>query len=343
MEFEPKYKITDLLLNNITDINRRVVQLNNKRFPKPILYKLNTEANYISTHASTSIEGNRMELTDVRRILKNSKKNIKDTEREILNYNNALKYLNDCIKQKNINLNNRLILKIHRLVTDKLLVGNGKYRKDTVVVNNPLTNEIVYLPPDFKDVKSLMDALLSFVKKKKVNIDPLLLAGIFHKQFVLIHPFMDGNGRTCRLLTKVLLAELGLDTFELFSFENYYNLNVSKYFGLVGEYGDYYELENSIDFTNWLEYFTKGVLEEIIRVSDILENKDLTPEYILLKDQHRMLEYIKINGYITDKKYANLTRRAKSTRAVDFNKMIDMELIERKGGGRSTYYTFKDI
>lgn len=274
--------------------------------------------------------------------MKNNSVNIKDSEREVLNYNEALKFLNDGIKEKSLKLNNRLILKTHRLVTNKLLLGDncGKYRQDSVIVHNPLTREIVYIPPDFQDVKDLMDDLLAFVKKQETEMDPLILAGIFHKQFVLIHPFMDGNGRTCRLVTKVLLAELGLDTFELFSFENFYNLNVTKYFSLVGESGNYYDLQKDVDFTLWLEYFTEGILHEILRVKEILEDKELTPEYTILKDHNMMLEYIKMNGYITDRKYAQITERAKATRVIDFNKLIDLGLIERKGKGRSTYYTF---
>jgi Fic family protein len=151
---------------------------------------------------------------------------------------------------------------------------------------------------------------------------------------------MDGNGRTCRLVTKVLLAELGIDTFELFSFEAFYNQNVTKYFSLVGQQGSYYDLENDIDFTSWLEYFTEGILNETLRVRKILEDKELTPEYTILKDHNRMLEYIKINGFITDREYAELTDRAKATRVIDFNKLIDLGLIKRKGKGRSTYYTF---
>lgn len=259
MNFNPKYIISNRLLKNIKEINKLVVELNNKRFPNPILYQLNLNAKTLSSYASTSIEGNNLRLTDVKRLLKNNSVNIKDSEREVLNYNEALKFLNDGIKEKSLKLNNRLILKTHRLVTNKLLLGDncGKYRQDSVIVHNPLTREIVYIPPDFQDVKDLMDDLLAFVKKQETEMDPLILAGIFHKQFVLIHPFMDGNGRTCRLVTKVLLAELGLDTFELFSFENFYNLNVTKYFSLVGESGNYYDLQKDVDFTLWLEYLDR--------------------------------------------------------------------------------------
>ncbi len=96
---------------------------------------------------------------------------------------------------------------------------------------------------------------------------------------VLIHPFMVGNGRTTRLAPKVLLAEMGLNTFNLFSFENYYNQNVTRYFQTVGEFGSYYDLVSyGIDFTTWLEYFTEGIIDELLRVQKILSEVNVTPK-----------------------------------------------------------------
>ena len=134
MNFTPKYTITNKLLRNIKDINKLVVELNNKRFPKPILYQLDIEARQLSTYSSTSIEGNNLTITQIKKLLKERPKNIKDTEREILNYNEALEFLNKGIKEKNITLNNLLILKTHKLVTQNLLDSSksGKYRYNIV-------------------------------------------------------------------------------------------------------------------------------------------------------------------------------------------------------------------
>lgn len=54
------------------------------------------------------------------------------------------------------------------------------------------------------------------------------------------------------------------------------------------------------------------------------------------------MEFIKQNGFIKDKDYSKLTDRAKATRALDFQKLLDLKLIQRKGKGRSTYYTLKE-
>jgi len=170
-------------------------------------------------------------------------------------------------------------------------------------------------------------------------MDPLILAGIFHKQFVIIHPFIDNNGRTVRLCTTALLARAGFNTLKLFSFENYYNQNVTKYFQMVGAYGNYYEIVDDIDFTTWLEFFTEGIIDELMRVKKELGIRAASPLTELKIHEEEILTYIKEKGYITDKVYSALTERAKATRSLDFERLIEMEYIKREGKGKNTYYT----
>lgn len=343
--FTPKYKITDQLLANITRISNLVRDLNDRRFPKVVLVEFEKTAREVSTYASTSIEGNPLPLTEVKKVLKSKPANVRDSEKEVLNYNLALETLSGLLQPGKLDLSLKLILDIHKQVITGLLpkFESGKLRKKPVVVNDPRTGKTVYLPPDVDRVEELMSGLISFVKENSQNIDPLIIAGIFHKQMVIIHPFMDGNGRTTRLATKVLLAKMGLNTFNLFSFENYYNQNVTKYFQTVGEYGDYNELEKSIDFTNWLEYFTGGLIDEILRVQKLLPELGNSPDTRLEAHHLKILEYIKEHCFIADRDYVELTDRAKATRTNDFQKLLDLGLIERNGKGRSVHYTLKAI
>lgn len=341
MNFFPKYTITNRLLAQIKSINTLVNELNSRRFPNVVLLGLQRNAQEVSSFASTSIEGNPLPLTEVKKILKSTPSHIRDSEKEVLNYNQALQDLNKLIEGKKLKLSLGLILKIQKQVTAGLLPAFewGKLREKPVAVHDPRTGKVVYLPPDVKDVQPLMENLLSFVNTNRNTIDPLILAGLFHKQMVIIHPFMDGNGRTTRLVTKVLLAEMGLNTFNLFSFENYYNKNVTRYFQAVGEYGDYYELVNNVDFTAWLEYFTEGIIDELLRVQKMLPKALLTPKNNLQTYHLKLLEFIRDKGFIADRDYRKLTPRAKATRTQDFNKLIKLRLIERRGKGKATYYT----
>jgi len=186
-----------------------------------------------------------------------------------------------------------------------------------------------------------MNELIDYGKQNVSKIDPIVLAGIFHKQFVIIHPFIDGNGRTVRLATKVLLAGMGLNTFNLFSFENYYNRNVTRYFQNVGVTGNYYDIAETLDFTAWLEYFAEGILDELYRVSKALDDAVIKPSTELKEYHKAMLAYIEKKGFITDREYAHITDRARPTRALDFNKMINLGYIKRFGKGKATYYKIK--
>ena len=340
----PTYTITNNLLENIKRINILINELNDRRFPNVVLLEFEKVARAVSTYASTSIEGNPLPLTEVKKILKSKPQYIRDSEKEILNYNQALQNLNEKLKENKVSISLELILKVQKQVTEELLPSfeSGYLREKPVVVNDPRTGQPVFLPPDVKEVKSMMEDLISFVNDNKGKIDPLILAGIFHKQMVLIHPFMDGNGRTTRLATKVLLAQMNLNTFNLFSFENYYNKNVTKYFQNVGEFGSYYELTDTIDFTKWLEYFTEGIIDEFLRVQKLLPQVGISPNTQLQEYHLKVLDYIRKNGFITDRDYAKLSDRAKATRTLDFQRLTEMGLIERKAKGRATYYVLKE-
>ena len=341
--FKPRYIISSRLLANIKRITKLITNLNNQSFSDVILAEMEKKAQEISAFSSTSIEGNPLSLTEVKRILKTRPEHIRDTEREVLNYNNALIELNGLIGNKKQIFDLSLILKIQKTITKGLIEDYrcGRLRQEPVFVNNPKTRRVVYLPPEHSEISTLVKELLDYVNKNENVIDPLILAGIFHKQFVIIHPFLDGNGRTTRLATKVLMAKMGLNTFSLFSFENYYNKNVSKYFQEVGLIGNYYEVKDKIGFTSWLEYFTDGIIDELLRVEKELDGKTVSPKDELKEYHEKIISYIKKHGYISDRDYAKLTKRAKPTRNLDFRKLIKLGIVDKFGKGKATYYKLK--
>jgi len=342
--FNLKYTITNKLLENIKRIATLVHNLNQRRFSEPVLVELQKSAEAVSTYASTSIEGNPLPLTDVKQILKHIPENIRDSEQEVINYNDILKEINKKLEKESIPLTLDLILSVQKKITHKLLpeFQSGKLRSDPVFVNDPRLKKTVYWPPDHKDAPILMNELIEYINTNKTKVDPLLLSGIFHKQMVIIHPFMDGNGRTTRLVTKILLAGMGLNTFNLFSFENYYNKNVTKYFEMVGVKGNYYDIFQNIDFTSWLEYFTDGIIDELMRVEKNLPQIAVSPQTELKPYHKKILDFINQKGFITNHDYSILVDRAKATRRLDFNKLIKFGLIVSRGKGKNTHYVLKE-
>ena len=341
--FKPQYTISNKLLGNIKRITEIIADLNNRSFSRVVLAELAKRAREVSAFSSTSIEGNPLPLTDVKRILQNKPEYVRDSEKEVLNYNQALVELDALIKSDEIIFDTSLITKIQGTITQGLIADYrcGQIRQEPVFVNDPKARQTVYWPPDHVDMDTLLSELFGYLDENKNVIDPLILAGLFHKQFVVIHPFIDGNGRTARLATKVLLAKMGLNTFNLFSFENYYNQNVSKYFQEVGVLGNYYDIQDRIDFTSWLEYFSDGIIDELLRVGKESAKEVISPQNELKNYHQKIINYIKQKGYITDSEYSKLTKRAKSTRNMDFRKLIALGIIEKAGGSRSSYYKLK--
>ena len=233
--------------------------------------------------------------------------------------------------------------KIQSIVVDNLMEDQddiGYIRKKPVIIRDPrYIDRIIFIPPNAEDVKALTESLCKFVNVSKGSVDPIILAGLFHRQSVIIHPFMDGNGRTTPIITTALLGITGIDIFEIFSFENYYNQNVSNYFRHVGLQGDYYDYKESPDFTKWLEYFVDGILYELKRVQ---KNISSSKHSIRIPEHYDIvLNYIKEHGNISQKEYARISSRSLASRKKDFIKMLELGLIELKEGGRSRYYILK--
>lgn len=341
--WKPKYIITNRLLATIKEITKFLTKIEGYNLDNQTVTKLEITAKALSTHASTSIEGNPLALTDVKQLLKTSPAFIRDTEKEVLNYNQALNHIYTSVASNKFKLSLETLKQIQGIVTKDLMTyskDEGNIRTEPVIIRNPRNaNQILFIPPDAKDIQELLNNLISFINSNIGIIDPIILAGLFHRQHVIIHPFMDGNGRTTRLITTALLGQNGINLFKIFSFENYYNQNVTKYFQKVGAFGDYYDITDKIEHTQWLEYFAEGILDELMRVNNIIQSEGKIHQPSIEEHHQLILDYIKNNGRITQKEYSNITNRSLASRKKDFSYLINLNLIQPNGAGKNTYYT----
>lgn len=337
--FSPRYTISPALLQSMQAIAVTGAMLNRKALPADLLTHLSADVRARRVSASVAIEGNPLSLTAVKELLRQGPALAGNSlaQQEVLNYDAALSYVS---RHNEDRFNLKLILEVQRLVTDGV-IGNpyhvGALRRDAVFIMDPRTHQPVFLPPRHEDVPALLDELLLFVEKNRGVLDPVLLAGLFHKQFVIIHPFMDGNGRTVRLLTGLLLSLLGVDLWSLVSFEDYYNRNVTAYFASVGEQGDYYDLADQVDFTDWLTYFAGGLAEELRLVAEVIDTH-MRSSFRLQEHHCILLAYAREHGSITMQDYATLTSRALSTRSKDLHDLVQAGYLERIGQGKASWY-----
>lgn len=123
---------------------------------------------------------------------------------EVFNHDKALKQLYELV-HPNYQLNVRDMLVIHELVLRSIEdYAAGRFRTGSVRIFGAN-----FVPPAAHKVSELMDELVQFVNDNPYQLSDILLATVFHHQFVHIHPFADGNGRTVRLLMNALLLRAG--------------------------------------------------------------------------------------------------------------------------------------
>ena len=181
-------------------------ELDSKRpLSKETLKSLKESINLEWTYNSNGIEGNTLTLRETQIVLEGitvGGKSIKE-HLEAINHEQAILYLDDLVKTENP-INEWNIKSIHQLILKGIDNDNaGQYRKENVIIKGA-----VHIPPDYLQLPELMEKLIiNYNTWNKYH--PIIKAAILHGELVKIHPFVDGNGRTSRLLMNLDLMNSG--------------------------------------------------------------------------------------------------------------------------------------
>jgi Fic family protein len=341
--FRPNFRYTNKIVNNLTKIAAaRELIFNSPLIPKWEV-SLRREAIICSAHSSTAIEGNRLSLEQVsdlahgREVMATRK-----DKQEVKNYLNVLESIDKLAKEGKITED--IILKIHKSVAEGTLENPsdcGVYRNRYVVVANRITGEVFFRPPSNEEVPGLVRALVEWLNSTDVEtIDPIIEAGIAHYEFVRIHPFVDGNGRTARVLATLILYLRGFDTKQFFCLDDYYDSDRPAYYRALQSVG-----QNTLDLTNWLEYFVEGVnvstaavKERIIRLSSERLRKTKRGQIALTERQMRIVEKINQNEKITIGDVSKEFKISRQAALKEMNKLVNLKVVGLKGKGRAAHY-----
>jgi len=350
--FKPEYNLTNKIVKNLTEIaEARVVIEGAKILPRQEL-KLRRQAIIRMTQSSTAIEGNLLNFNQVEALYANKK--IDAPERDIYeveNYLKALKYIDEVVK-KRLPISEKIILSIHKLVTNKTLSldKSGVYRKTPVYVVKSMfghVTEVVYTGPEAKSVPSLCADLVGWINKsEKEIINPVIVAGIVHQELAAIHPFADGNGRTARALATLILYQCGYDFRRLFALEDYYNRERQDYYQAIN-IGKKYE-DRKVNFTPWLEYFVEGFRDEIenvkMKVKTLSVKKvdgQIQTQVFLDPDQLKILDFLDQVNRITTKDVGDILNCPKRTAQSYLQKLKKMKMIKQIGRGPASAYVLE--
>lgn len=344
--FQPKFNINNQIANALTNIERARGFLEAASLSDVWLTKMQNQALIAEAYHTTHIEGTQLTLDQSKQLWEGKKvaQTDPDDVKELLNYRKAFDLVADYVKE-GAPITEVLIREIHKqLVND--VRGNsatpGMYRKIQNYVVNSKTQEVIYTPPPVYEVASSMQALVDWMNQE-TEIHPVLLAGIAQFQLVHIHPFLDGNGRTARLLSTLCLYRWGYDFKRLFSISEYYDRNRSEYYQALQNVR-----ENKMDLTYWLEYFTTGLAEQLNEVKNLgkqaITQDLLALQHGLTERQKLAVEFISEKGKMSiadfEKLCPNVTRR---TLQRELKGLVDVGIISVTGATSSLVYTLESV
>lgn len=274
IKFQPVFQMSSRLVGLLLEIERVKERVKHLPLTPKIIGSLRESAKLMTTHFSTMIEGNRLTTDEVKEVIlhKGHFPGRERDEKEVKGYYLALEELEHLVAKGNP-ISEKAIQTFHGFVMGggKKKVNPTPYRTGQNVIKDSQTGGIVYLPPEAKDVPGMMKGLIAWIHQNDLPCP--VVAGIAHYQYATIHPYYDGNGRTARLLTTLILHLGGYDLKGIYSLEEYYARNLLNYYRAisVGPSHNYYLGRAEADITHWLEYFCAGILEAFTRAAQQME------------------------------------------------------------------------
>lgn len=211
------------------------------------------------THHSTAIEGNTLTLMETKVVLEDGiaigGKSLREIY-EVVNHRKAYQYVKDCVRQGLV-LDEKIVKDTHALLMENILTGDI-YRREEVMISGAS-----HTPPAGNEMYAQIKNFYVEMEERK-DLNGVELAAWTHAEFVRIHPFADGNGRTSRLLMNYQLLSKG-----------FLPIFIAK--------------ENRLDYYNALDkYAAQGDLETFIELVAGLEEKQLNKYLATLTWQERV-------------------------------------------------------
>ena len=267
--FTPQFRITPATTTALMTIEACRQAIADLPITATLLAALRETAQLQATHYSTQIEGNRLTLAQVQAVLQGGQVPGRARDvREVRNYDQALAEVERLAQQVDP-LTETQIQTLHGLVTTSRRRPTP-YRDGQNVIRDHRIGAIVYLPPEAQDVPGLMADLVQWLNQVIANHElPMpIIAALVHYQFATIHPYYDGNGRTARLLTTLILHRHGYGLKGLYALEAYYAEHLQDYYEAlaVGESHNYYLGRAEADMSTFVAYFCLGMAEACTKV-----------------------------------------------------------------------------
>ena len=273
MPFEPAWQITPRLLRQIKAVERTAGFLEAVELRPDWMAEVKRTVRVLDALSSVQIEGSTLTLEAAFQLAQAQPAcALSPSEEEFLNYLAAFEAIDALRGVRDYSPSRRDLCNLHALIVRGVRGGDryaGEIRREEVQVGDVdgAVTVIHHRPPPPEALEALLDDLFAWLELSKGKpkpaqiargrvdpwVHPVLAAGIAHHRLVWIHPFVDGNGRTTRIFTALLLYQRGYDFKHLFDLSTYYNRDRDAYYAALRT------ADTTGDLTAWLEYFVGGL------------------------------------------------------------------------------------
>jgi len=340
--FKPEFRITNAVTTALTAIERAQGFIEAATLSEEWIQQMGARALILEAHHTTHIEGTQLTLEQSERLWagEDVPEANPDDKRELLNYRAAFDLVSEYLNSQSP-ITEGLIREIHRRLVESVRGGKaapGEYRKIQNQVVNAATGQIVYTPPEAYEVPRLMQELVDWINRDQ-EIHPVLVSGIAQFQLVHIHPFLDGNGRTSRLLSTLCLYRSGYDFKRLFTISEYYDRDRPAFYRAIQSVR-----EHNMDLTGWVDYFVTGLatqMQEVRERGEMVIRKDiLTRKHDLNTRQSAVLDFLIYNAHMHISDFEQLCPDVnRRTLQRDLNRLEELTLIRKRGAARQSLYS----
>ena len=274
-----------------------------------------------SIHSSLAIENNQLSLFQVEAVING--KAVIGEQKDIQEVKNAYKAYEEIDNVNPYSVDD--LKKIQGILTFAIEDDSEKFRNHGEAVYDGDVQ--IFMAPPHRMVPELMDNLFNWMNEVKENVNPLILSSIFHYEFVFIHPFSDGNGRTARLWQTAILAHWK-DLFKYIPIESIIRKHQEEYYTAIQN------CNNAGNSNEFIEFMLK-VINEAIDGMIVTSSQETTQKTTQKTTQEKIINLIKKNPAITQVEMAKILDLTRDGISYNIKILKEKGIIERVGSTKN--------
>src|SRR3989344_5017717 len=351
--YAPNYVISNSILKSIGQIEASKEVIENAPLVPDFDKDFRSDAIARQVYHGTQMEGNDLTMDQVKQVMEGETVYARERDiQEVINYRNVVTILED-LSHKRVGYDTESLLEIHRATVDRLVdpIRTGVFRTTQVVIKEEGTGKVIFTPPPAVEVPYLVADFLAWLNAPgSQEIHPVLRAGITHYVLVTVHPFVEGNGRTVRAFSTLVMLREGYDIKRFFAIEEHFDRD------LTGYYDAFFKVDSqggdigSRDLTAWLEYFANVVSVELVKIKEKVRKISVDSrlrlkigeQVALSARQMRLIEYLSEHGMAPMKDLSDVIPMvSEDTVLRDLKDLQNKNIIEKEGSTKAARYVIR--